>query len=75
MKLRRLLVRCYPSLHASYEGVFFIYQWAYLLGFKHYYSPLLHLSKTVLRRLTQQDLVRLFLRLSVCPFSVLSRFP
>lgn len=67
-------MRCYPSLHASYEGVFFIYQWAYLLGFKHYYSPLLHLSKTVLRRLTQQDLVRL-LPPSLLPYPILSRFP
>lgn len=49
---------CYPGVHACYEGVFFFYQWAYLLGFRKYYSPLLELSGQVVRRLTREDLVR-----------------
>ena len=56
LRLRRAFVSMYPLLHASYEGSFFLYQWAYLLGRTKHYSPLLHLLGVVLRRLTHEDL-------------------
>lgn len=57
IRLRRAFVAMYPVLHASYEGSFFVYQWAYLLGRTAYYSPLLHLAGQALRRVTREDLV------------------
>lgn len=58
VRLRRAFVAMYPLLHASYEGSYFVYQWAYLLGRTKYYSPLLHLAGQALRRVTREDLVR-----------------
>ncbi len=59
IRLRRAFVAMYPLLHATYEGSFFVYQWAYLLGRTKHYSPLLHLAGQALRRITREDLVRL----------------
>lgn len=56
IRLRRAFVAMYPLLHASYEGSYFVYQWAYLLGRTKYYSPLLHLAGQALRRVTREDL-------------------
>ncbi|KAM3570998.1 hypothetical protein VYU27_006958 [Nannochloropsis oceanica] len=56
LRLRRAFVSMYPLLHASYEGSFFVYQWAYLFGRTKHYSPLLHILGVVLRRLTHEDL-------------------
>lgn len=61
----------YPILHASYEGSFFIYQWAYLLGQTKHYSPLLHVLGMVLRRITREDLVSTVV-VVIPPLSVLS---
>lgn len=57
IRLRRAFVAMYPLLHTAYEGSFFVYQWAYLLGRSAYYSPLLHLAGQALRRVTREDLV------------------
>ena len=72
-KLRRAFVAMYPVLHVGYEGSFFAYQWAYLLGHTKHYSPLLHLAGQALRRVTREDLVSPWKK-RVCVYVRLARF-
>lgn len=61
-RLQRLslaaFVRLYPYLHASLEGVKFVYQLGYLLDVFETHSPVLQLLGQRLVRLTGQELVR-----------------
>jgi peroxin-12 len=51
----RWFVKLYPFLHATHEGVRFVYQLLYLLGRSPYFSPELHLAGVRVMRLTGQQ--------------------
>ena len=47
----------YPSLYAIREGLHFVYQLMYLLEGTAYFSPILHLLRQRVVRVTAQELV------------------
>jgi peroxin-12 len=51
------LVRWYPWIHATNEGVTFVYQLLYLLDATGFYTPALHISGIHVRRASGQELV------------------
>ena len=51
-------LRAYPWLHVVQEGMRFAYQLAYLLDSTPYYSPVLHLLRQRIVRVSGQELVR-----------------
>jgi peroxin-12 len=55
-KLRRWAPTVYPWLSASYEGAVFAYSLAYLYGRTRYFTPLLHLQRVEVLRLTGEQL-------------------
>lgn len=48
-------VKLYPYLHMVHDGSIFLYQFAYLLGYTHYWSFSLHAMRVILRRMTVAD--------------------
>lgn len=52
-KVMRIL---YPAFHASYEGLFFIYQVAYMYEYTSYFTPFLHLMGLNVKRLSMKDI-------------------
>ncbi|CAM6052070.1 unnamed protein product [Sphagnum compactum] len=51
------LVRWYPWIHATNEGVTFVYQLLYLLDATGFYTPALHISGIHVRRASGQELM------------------
>lgn len=54
---KKFFLTVYPYMNAVYEGLFFIYQLLYLYDKTKYYTPLLHLQRIAMKRLTLQDMV------------------
>eukprot|EP01116_Phalansterium_solitarium_P011021 TRINITY_DN26633_c0_g1_i1.p1 TRINITY_DN26633_c0_g1~~TRINITY_DN26633_c0_g1_i1.p1 ORF type:complete len:397 (-),score=-24.61 TRINITY_DN26633_c0_g1_i1:121-1311(-) len=54
--IKRLFLLVHPWLNAGYQAVFFVYQLLYLYEYTDYYTPLLHLQKTILKRLSTQEI-------------------
>ncbi|GAM23075.1 hypothetical protein SAMD00019534_062500, partial [Acytostelium subglobosum LB1] len=54
--LRKLFLKVYPVISATYEASFFIYQLLYLYEYTDFYTPFLHFQRIVLKRLTHQDI-------------------
>ena len=54
-RAKALFLYLYPFLHVSYEGLFFAYHWTYLFGYSVYFSPVLHLLRQTVRRITAED--------------------
>ena len=48
-------IKLYPYFHMVHEGSIFLYQFAYLLGYTHYWSFSLHALGVMLRRMTVAD--------------------
>eukprot|EP00823_Brevimastigomonas_motovehiculus_P002946 TRINITY_DN1768_c0_g1_i1.p1 TRINITY_DN1768_c0_g1~~TRINITY_DN1768_c0_g1_i1.p1 ORF type:complete len:362 (+),score=28.46 TRINITY_DN1768_c0_g1_i1:31-1116(+) len=56
LQWRRCFVKFYPFLNAFYEGLHLIYQFRYLFEYTHFFTPLLHISKQKLVRLSMEDM-------------------
>jgi peroxin-12 len=54
----KLFVKLYPYLHASWEGLHFVYQLLYLLDSSHCHSPVMHLLGMKLVRLTGPEMMK-----------------
>eukprot|EP01133_Synstelium_polycarpum_P018137 gene18137-21678_t len=54
--LRKIFLKLYPIISATYESSFFIYQLLYLYEYTDYYTPFLHMQKIILKRLTHEDI-------------------
>ena len=52
---KQKFVQLYPYFHMAHEGSIFLYQFAYLLGYTHYWSFSLHALGVMLRRMTVAD--------------------
>jgi hypothetical protein len=46
----------YPTFHAVYEGLFFIYQILYMYEYTSYFTPFLHLMGLSVKRLSMKDI-------------------
>lgn len=49
------ILQIYPYFHMVHEGSIFLYQFAYLMGYTHYWSFSLHTLGVMLRRMTVAD--------------------
>ena len=57
---KRVFYFAWPYANALYEGTFFLYIISYLFGYTMYYTPLLHLQKLKLTRLSIEDMVTFY---------------
>jgi hypothetical protein len=55
--MRGVFLAGYPWASAVYEGLFFVYQVLYLYDHTRYYTPLLHLQRLQVQRLSLEDTV------------------
>jgi len=53
---KETFLQLYPYFHMAHEGSIFLYQFAYLMGFTHYWSFSLHGLGVILRRMTVADM-------------------